>query len=100
METGAITEYMDVAQLALYAFWIGFFLLTMMVYLAIVWSPGQELTGSILAQQPLVAYAMNFVVFFGALGNTIGNILLYEAVREKGLSYILKFNFLIEIGLK
>lgn len=25
METGAITEYMDVAQLALYAFWIGFF---------------------------------------------------------------------------
>ena len=27
METGAITEYMDVAQLALYAFWIGFFFL-------------------------------------------------------------------------
>jgi alkaline phosphatase len=31
------------------------------------------------------------VVFFGALGNTIGCIILYEVVRFKGLHYILKW---------
>jgi len=31
------------------------------------------------------------VVFCGALGNTIGCIILYEATRQKGLDYILKW---------
>jgi membrane protein DedA with SNARE-associated domain len=32
------------------------------------------------------------VIFFGAVGNTIGNIILYELVRFRGLHYILKWN--------
>jgi len=31
------------------------------------------------------------LLFVGALGNTIGNIILYEIVRSKGLKYITKF---------
>jgi len=31
------------------------------------------------------------VVFFGAVGNTIGCIILYEITRQKGLDYILKW---------
>lgn len=32
-----------------------------------------------------------FVVLAGAIGNTIGNIILYEAVRRKGISYVTKY---------
>lgn len=31
------------------------------------------------------------VIFIGALGNTIGNIIIYELVRRKGLKYIAKW---------
>ena len=34
--------------------------------------------------------SLPLVVFFGALGNTVGNIILYEIVRFKGLHYIEK----------
>ena len=43
------------------------------------------------------SYAMNdqgiliFAVIFGTLGNTVGNIILYELARQKGLQYITKF---------
>lgn len=30
--------------------------------------------------------------FFGAMGNTIGNMLLYEAVRARGIAYLKRFN--------
>lgn len=33
-----------------------------------------------------------FVIFVGAIGNTIGNIILYEITRSKGLEYITKFH--------
>lgn len=36
------------------------------------------------------------VSIIGALGNTIGNIILYEAVRAKGLSYITRFKIFPE----
>lgn len=36
------------------------------------------------------------VIVFGAVGNTIGNILLYEATRRHGLKYALKWNMLPE----
>lgn len=36
--------------------------------------------------------SLAFVIFFGALGNTIGNIILYEIVRFKGLHYIEKWH--------
>lgn len=36
------------------------------------------------------------VVLVGALGNTIGNIILYEASRSKGLLYITKFKLFPE----
>lgn len=36
------------------------------------------------------------VIIFGAIGNTIGNVLLYEAVRRKGVAYALKKNFIPE----
>lgn len=36
------------------------------------------------------------VIFFGALGNTIGNIFLYEVVRGKGVDYILKWKIFPE----
>ncbi len=36
------------------------------------------------------------VIIFGAVGNTIGNVLLYEAVRQKGVAYALKKNFIPE----
>jgi len=35
--------------------------------------------------------SLMLVIFFGALGNTIGNIILYEIVRFKGLHYIEKW---------
>ena len=35
--------------------------------------------------------SLALVVFFGALGNTIGCIILYEVVRFKGLHYISKW---------
>ncbi|MCI0565998.1 DedA family protein [bacterium] len=35
--------------------------------------------------------SLALVSLFGALGNTVGNIALYEIVRAKGLSYITKF---------
>jgi membrane protein DedA with SNARE-associated domain len=31
------------------------------------------------------------VIFAGALGNTLGNIFLYEVIRKKGLEYIFKY---------
>ncbi|NND07164.1 MAG: hypothetical protein HKN87_12365 [Saprospiraceae bacterium] len=49
------------------AIWIGFFLFTIVLYLVIIWPPGQELTDTTHSQRPLSVYAMNFVVFFGAL---------------------------------
>ena len=36
----------------------------------------------------------------GALGNTIGNVLLYEVVRSKGLNYIKKFGVFRETDIK
>lgn len=36
------------------------------------------------------------VIVLGAIGNTIGNVLLYEAVRRKGVAYALKKNFIPE----
>lgn len=36
----------------------------------------------------------------GALGNTIGNVLLYEAVRSKGLNYIKKFGVFRETDIQ
>ena len=36
MGTGAITEYMDVAQIALYAFWILFFILVGYLHLSLI----------------------------------------------------------------
>ena len=40
------------------------------------------------------------VVLFGALGNTIGCILLYEVTRQKGLKYILKWKLFPEKEIK
>ncbi len=39
------------------------------------------------------------VVFLGAIANTIGNIILYEISRKKGLTYVLKFNNLIGLPI-
>lgn len=35
--------------------------------------------------------SLALVIFFGAIGNTVGNIILYEIVRFKGLHYIEKW---------
>lgn len=35
--------------------------------------------------------SLPLVIFFGAIGNTIGNTIMYELIREKGLKYILKY---------
>lgn len=40
------------------------------------------------------------VVIAGALGNTIGNIILYELARSKGLSYLLRWKIFPERELK
>ncbi|GMQ95067.1 MAG: DedA family protein [Patescibacteria group bacterium] len=40
------------------------------------------------------------VISVGALGNTIGNILLYEAARAKGLVYIIKFKLFPETAVQ
>jgi alkaline phosphatase len=40
------------------------------------------------------------VIFVGALGNTIGNIILYELVRGKGIDYILKWKIFPEKEIK
>lgn len=37
---------------------------------------------------------------FGAFGNTLGNVLLYEAVRAKGLTYIKRFQMFREEDLE
>lgn len=34
---------------------------------------------------------LSLVIFAGALGNTVGNIILYEIAREKGMRYLVKF---------
>ena len=41
-----------------------------------------------------------FVLICGAIGNTIGNVLLYEATKKKGLHYVMKFNLLSERDVK
>lgn len=41
-----------------------------------------------------------FVILFGALGNTIGCIILYEITRQKGLKYITKWNLFPEKEIK
>ncbi len=38
--------------------------------------------------------------FFGALGNTLGNIMLYEAVRKHGVRYLKKFQIFREQDIK
>ena len=38
--------------------------------------------------------------FVGALGNTVGNILLYEAIRRKGVAYVKKFGVFRETDIK
>jgi len=40
------------------------------------------------------------VVIVGAIGNTIGNIALYEAARAKGLTYITKFQMFPETAVR
>lgn len=40
------------------------------------------------------------VVFAGALGNTIGNIILYEVVKRKGLHYITKYALFKESDIR
>lgn len=40
------------------------------------------------------------VIITGALGNTIGNIILYEVARRKGLHYITKFKIFREREIK
>lgn len=41
-----------------------------------------------------------FASFLGAVGNTIGNIILYELARAKGLKYITKFRMFPEREVK
>jgi len=40
------------------------------------------------------------VIIAGTLGNTIGNIILYEVARRKGLSYLVKFQIFREKEIK
>ena len=40
------------------------------------------------------------VIIVGTLGNTIGNIILYEVAREKGLHYLTKFQIFREKEIK
>lgn len=40
------------------------------------------------------------VIFFGGFGNAIGNMILYEISRRKGLKYILKFKIFPEKEIK
>ncbi len=51
------------------------------------------ITGYFIAQGDL---SWPLVVLCGALGNTIGNILLYEATRKHGVKYALKWNMIPE----
>ena len=44
--------------------------------------------------------SLGAVVFVGTLGNTIGNIILYEVARRKGLKYLTKFQIFREKELK
>jgi membrane protein DedA with SNARE-associated domain len=43
---------------------------------------------------------IGLVVFAGALGNTIGNIILYEVARRKGMHYLTKFPIFREKELR
>ncbi len=43
---------------------------------------------------------LSLVIFFGALGNTIGNIILYEVARKNGMHYLTKFPMFHEHELK
>ena len=44
--------------------------------------------------------SLPLVIFAGSLGNTIGNILLYEITRKKGIQYITKFKIFRETEIQ
>lgn len=44
--------------------------------------------------------SLALVLLFGAFGNTVGNYILYEIARQKGLKYILKFKIFPEKALR
>jgi len=44
--------------------------------------------------------SLSLVLISGVIGNTIGNYILYEISRQKGLKYLLKFKFFPEKEIK
>lgn len=43
--------------------------------------------------------SLSFVLLVGAVGNTLGNYMLYEVARTKGLEYVLKWKLFPEVAI-
>jgi membrane protein DedA with SNARE-associated domain len=89
----------DIESIIIALGYVGIFLL--MISNGVITFPSSQvlyiITGYFISTGDL---SLALVVFFGALGNTVGNIILYEIVRFKGLHYIEKWKIFPPQDLK